>query len=107
MTRGSGVGRSGALGKAHARGGLGAANPVTFDQDLCIGCNICVDVCQVDIMLPNAEEGLPPLVAYSEECWYDGSCVVACPVPGAILLNGLVKDRVHFRRKESGESYYT
>jgi NAD-dependent dihydropyrimidine dehydrogenase PreA subunit len=83
------------------------AGPLFFDTELCIGCNICVDVCQVDIMLPNPEIGLPPLVPFPEECWYDGSCVASCPVPGAIVLIGMPKDRVHFLRKETGEDFYT
>ena len=85
---------------------VGAVAPVSFDPDLCIGCNICVDVCQVDIMLPNPEEGLPPVLAYPGECWYDGSCVAACPVPGAISLNRMAKDRVHCRRKETDEDFF-
>jgi NAD-dependent dihydropyrimidine dehydrogenase PreA subunit len=80
--------------------------PLAFDPDLCIGCNVCVDVCQVDIMLPNLEEGLPPLVAFPGECWFDGSCVASCPVPGAITLNRMVKDRVRFWRMETGERFY-
>jgi NAD-dependent dihydropyrimidine dehydrogenase PreA subunit len=80
---------------------------VTFDAGLCIACNVCVDVCQVDIMLPNPEPGLPPIVEYPGECWYDGSCVAACPVPGAITLNRLEKDRVHIRRPETGEEFFT
>lgn len=84
-----------------------AVGPVSFDPDLCIGCNICVDVCQVDIMIPHSEEGLPPVVAFPEECWYDGSCVAACPVPGAISLNRMAKDTVCFRRKETGEDFFT
>jgi len=81
--------------------------PLRFDSELCIGCNLCVDVCQVDIMLPNPEYGLPPIVAYPDECWYDGSCVGVCPVPGAIALIGMPKDRVHFRRRATGEDHYT
>ncbi|MFC1790999.1 ferredoxin family protein [Gemmatimonadota bacterium] len=83
------------------------AGPLSFDADLCIGCDICVDVCQVDIMLPNGEEGLPPVVAYPVECWYDGSCVAACPVPGAISLNRMSKDSVRFRRTGTGEDFFT
>ena len=84
-----------------------APSPVTFDRDLCIGCDLCMEVCQVDIMLPNPEEGAPPLIAYPTECWYDGSCVAACPVPGAIVLNRQAKDEVHFKRKETGEDFFT
>lgn len=80
--------------------------PLSFDPDVCIGCNICVDVCQVDVMLPNVEEGSPPVVAYPEECWYDGSCVAACPVPGAISLKRMPKDRVRYRRKDTGEEFF-
>ena len=53
--------------------GSWTVDPLSFHPDLCIACNICIDVCQVDIMLPNPVDGLPPLVAYPEECWYDGS----------------------------------
>ena len=94
-------------GGALAQGKVGAIVPVSFDPDLCIGCDICVDVCQVDIMIPNPEAGLPPVVAFPAECWYDGSCVAACPVPGAIFLNRMPKDTVRYRRKETGEDFYT
>lgn len=80
--------------------------PIVFDLDLCIGCNVCVDICQVDIMVPNPEEGAPPVVLYPEECWYDGSCVSACPISGAITLNSMAAKRVHFRRKATGEDSY-
>ena len=83
-----------------------AVEPVSFDAELCIGCNICLDVCQVDIMIPNSEEGLPPIVAFPGECWYDGSCVDSCPVPGAISLNRMERNVVHVRRKETGEDFY-
>ena len=82
------------------------SEPLTFDPDACIGCNICVDVCQVDIMVPNPESGEPPIVLYPGECWYDGSCVAACPEPGAITLNSMTTNRVHCRSKDSGEDFY-
>jgi len=80
--------------------------PLSFDPDICIGCNICVDICQVDIMVPNPEVGAPPIVLYPGECWYDGSCVSACPEPRAIKLNSMAGKRVHFRRKASGEDFF-
>ncbi len=80
--------------------------PLTFDPDICIGCNICVDICQVDIMVPNPEVGEPPIVLYPGECWYDGSCVSSCPEPGAITLNSMVGEGIHCRRKASGEDFF-
>ncbi len=93
--------------KAYAIVDTAPAEPLSFDADLCIGCNACVDVCQVDIMIPNPKVGLPPIVLYPGECWYDGSCVDACPEPGAISLNSQAKDRVLFKRKHTGEDFYT
>ena len=37
------------------------ANPVIFDEEVCTGCNICVDVCVMDILMPNPEKGKPQL----------------------------------------------
>lgn len=62
-------------------------SPLTFDAGLCNGCNKCVEVCQVDILIPNPDKGFPPIVLYPEECWYEGCCVDVCPKPGAIKLN--------------------
>ncbi len=73
-------------------------NPIAIDEHLCRGCNQCIDVCQVDLFLPNVEKGQPPIIMYPGECWYDGSCVEACPIPGAITLNTLLINRVHWKR---------
>ena len=75
--------------------------PVTFDENICNGCNVCIEVCQVDIFLPNPEKDKPPIVFYPEECWFDGSCVNSCPKPGAIRLNQLLMNRVHWKQKDS------
>lgn len=55
-----------------------SANPISFDEDKCLGCNSCANVCQVDIMIPNEVTGKPPIVLYPGECYYCGSCVMAC-----------------------------
>jgi NAD-dependent dihydropyrimidine dehydrogenase PreA subunit len=83
-----------------------AFEPVSFDAELCIGCNICVDVCQVDIMIPNPGVGLPPVLVFPGECWYDGSCVDSCPVPGAMFLNRMSRNSVHVRRKTTGADFH-
>ncbi len=75
------------------------SNPITFNSDICIKCNRCVDVCQVDIFIPNPEKDKPPIVLYPEECWYCGCCVMECPEPDAIRLNPLLMNRVHWKRK--------
>jgi len=81
------------------------SSPVKFDPEICNGCNICVDICQVDVMIPNPEKGKPPIVLYPEECWYAGCCVGACPRPGAIELNHPLTQRVRWKRKATGEHF--
>ncbi len=81
----------------------GISNPITFNSKICIGCNICVEICQVDIFIPSPEENKPPIVLYPGECWYCGNCVVECPKPGAITFNPLLMNRVHWKRKNRSE----
>ena len=73
-----------------------SARPLSFDESLCMGCNRCVNICQVDILLPNATAGKPPIVCYPGECYYCGSCVMACPVPGAIRLRHPLMNETQF-----------
>lgn len=54
--------------------------PVSYDESVCIGCNECVESCRSDVLMPNPEEGKPPIVLYPDECWYCGCCVSACPL---------------------------
>ncbi len=77
--------------------------PIIFNPDLCIGCNTCVDVCQMDVFIPNPEKDKPPIILYPDECWYEGCCVAMCPAPGAIRLNHPLMQRVRWKRKETGE----
>lgn len=55
------------------------AVPLTFDDDKCIGCNRCMEACQMDLMVPSQEKGRHPVVVYPDECWYCGCCVMECP----------------------------
>ena len=82
-------------------------NPVVFDEDVCTGCNICVDVCVMDLMMPNPEKGKPPIIVYPDECYYDGLCVLNCPLwqEGSIKLVHPLNQRVRWKRKESGEHF--
>ncbi len=86
-------------------------NPVTpckvivFNEELCTGCNMCVEVCRTDVMVPNSEEGKPPIVLYPDECWFCGCCAADCPVPDAIVVEYPLNQRVGWKRKETGEFF--
>ncbi len=80
--------------------------PVLFDPEICNGCNVCVGVCVMDILIPNPEKGKPPLVLFPDECWYEGSCTLHCPRPGAIEVNFPLMWRVPWKGKETGEHHW-
>jgi len=80
-------------------------HPVIFNEEKCTGCNSCMEVCMVDVFLPNPVKGKPPIIVYPDECFYDGCCVGACPVPGAIKLNHPLTQRVRWKRKATGETF--
>ena len=76
-----------------------------FDEELCTGCNQCLEVCRTDVMVPNPEAGKPPVVLYPDECWFCGCCVADCPCPGAIRMEHPLNQRVGWKRKETGEYF--
>ena len=41
-----------------------SATPLIYDEEKCIGCNACAEICQCDIILPNPEKGKPPIVMF-------------------------------------------
>lgn len=73
-----------------------SANPLIYDESLCTGCGRCADVCQCDVLLKDPEKGRHPIVAYPGECYYCGSCVMECPVKGALKLQHPVMNRSKF-----------
>ncbi|MFX1453117.1 MAG: ferredoxin family protein [Promethearchaeota archaeon] len=77
----------------------GISKPITINSDLCIGCNRCIEVCQVDLFIPNPVKNKPPLIIYPGECWYCGCCVAECPKNGAIKLNPLLMNLVQWKPK--------
>ena len=78
---------------------------IHIDHDVCIGCNTCVEVCRQHIYLPNPERGGHPNVLNPEECWFDGCCVLHCPVPGALKVIHPLMQRVGWKRKDTGEYF--
>lgn len=79
--------------------------PVIINEEICNGCNECVEVCLLDVFIPNPVAGQPPIILHPEECWHDGSCAFACP-NGAITHNYPLMQRAQWKRKETGELFY-
>lgn len=73
-----------------------SVRPIVYDGDKCIGCNRCAEVCQVDVLVPSPEKGRHPEVLYPGECYYCGSCVMECPVEGAISLRHPLMNQTKF-----------
>ena len=80
---------------------------VIINPDVCIGCNACVEVCQVDIFAPNPVKGEPPYMLHYDECAHCGACVMHCPVAdeGALIYEGPVVWKIRWKRKETGEHF--
>ena len=77
--------------------------PVTFNPQVCKGCNTCVDMCPIDVFIPNPHKGAPPIILHAEECWYCGCCAEDCPCPGAIQFNWPLPLKAYWKNKETGE----
>ena len=84
-----------------SRAEMPSANPIIINRKKCTGCNRCVDICQVDLFIPNTKKGGPPVALYPGECWYCGSCVVECPVEGAITLRHPLMNRARWVAKDT------
>ncbi len=52
--------------------------PPVINQDLCIGCGTCADICPMNVFEQEAPKTVPA-VAYGEECWHCNACVLDCP----------------------------
>jgi len=63
---------------------------IEIEPETCTGCNICVDICPMDVLAPNAEQGMPPIVAYPEECWFCGCCAERCPQKGKDAIRVII-----------------
>ena len=58
--------------------------PPVIDDEKCIKCGECMEVCPVDVYY-GSEEGAVPVVSYGEDCFFCSSCILECPTD-AILL---------------------
>ena len=82
-----------------------APNQAVFiDEEKCIGCNQCVEVCRTQTIMPNPEKGKSPIVLYPDECWFCACCMEACKT-GALKMQFPLNQRLFFKRKETGEIF--
>ena len=81
------------------------SRPVIFNPEICNGCNRCVEVCPIDVYIPNPEKSKPPLILHADECWYCGTCVNECPRLGAVRFNFPLQQRGYWKRKDTGEIF--
>lgn len=77
---------------------------VSIDENLCVGCNACANICRMQTIIPNSEPGKPPILAYPDECWYCACCVEVCRT-GALKMNLPINQRIFYKRKETGEIF--
>lgn len=79
---------------------------IQFDDSMCSGCNLCVDVCPTDVMMPNPEKHNPPIILYPEECWFCGVCAEECN-HGAISMPFPASQKIstNWKRLETGEHF--
>lgn len=58
--------------------------PPIIDDDACVRCEICVDVCPEDVFNESRPRELP-MVTYPHECFHCAACVVDCPAEAITL----------------------
>lgn len=57
---------------------------IRFDPDKCVGCNLCVELCPMEVLAASSGEGVPQ-VPRPHECCVCMTCAGKCP-EGAILV---------------------
>ena len=78
-----------------------SVTPLHFDENKCISCLRCVEICPMDVLLPPENEGEPPRVMWPGECWYCGACVMECPKKGAITLRHPLMNQAAFVERKT------
>lgn len=53
--------------------------PPIIDEEKCIGCTTCANVCTMDVFGPAVPKQVPQ-IRYPDECWHCRACVMDCPV---------------------------
>ena len=59
--------------------------PPVINEEKCISCGKCTDVCSEDVFFGSKKKEIP-IITYPEECWHCNACALDCPIEGAIQL---------------------
>lgn len=59
-----------------------------YNINNCIGCQMCVNICPMDVFRFNAEEK-KSVIAYPENCQSCGQCFVHCPGRSLTICNDM------------------
>lgn len=80
---------------------------INIDADRCTGCNLCVEACRRDVLVPNPKRKQPPLVLYPEDCWYCGCCAQECTSKAIRIVYPLYQRiAVVWKEKDKDEIFY-
>ena len=52
--------------------------PPVINDEKCVKCGMCVDVCPVDVYYGSGDGELP-VVSYGQDCYCCCSCILECP----------------------------
>ena len=58
--------------------------PPVIDEEKCIRCGICADICAVDVYYGSDDKELPT-ITYGEECFCCCACILECPTEAITL----------------------
>lgn len=69
---------------------------IRIDGERCKGCNICVEVCQAEVLAAGTDENplgyRPPVISDPEGCLDCGICEMLCP-DLAIIIHSVQEDQ--------------
>lgn len=52
--------------------------PPVIDEQKCIGCGVCADICPLQVFSYKPKENKTPKVQRPYECWHCNACVLDC-----------------------------
>ena len=73
--------------------------PPVINKEKCNGCNICVEICPLDVIKKVSKDVMPD-IKYPDECWHCNSCVLDCPQKAMSLRIPLTSELLYVNTKE-------